>query len=613
MTGSRVRIEDFKGQYPKRGNRLLGNDQAAIARNVSLSSGEIRGLRNWRIVHTFGDSAIQKAFRLPDPLSPGGELWVGFANPSVNLYPGPLVNDAYDRYYKFGDGRPQYNTLERIRNGDPYYWLGVPAPVLAPNVVTAGGVGADENRSYVYTLVTEYGEEGVPSVIADAIGKEDGTWTIDNMDVSVPNPAEQPVTTKNIYRTITGESTVEFFFVVNIPLVQASYVDSIPSDVVARSSILESGSWVEAPVDIDNAVVLPNGYFLAWAGRDIHFSETYRPWAWPAAYDLSTQYEVIGAGVYGQSAGVVTKGHPYFATGVAPENTTLVKNNTAEPGLSEYSIVSLPYGVLYASQNGLVLMSSQGVTIPTENMITKDEWLNDYSPSTLRAAQYEDQYIGFYTPDKGLTINPQDANESFIELDAFARVDMIQTDERTGEVYIIRAGVVYLWDDVESERVGYQWKSKTFYFRKPCNFGAAVVDMESAANIIIDIEALVEAARVFNAERIKFSLAPIGSSPMGGNVPAPILPSPHDNDPNNRNAIGGSPLIDTSQIFARNSDVRFNVYADGVLVFTSQILDNKMFKLPAGFKKDIWEFECVGRRTIFSITVAETAKGLADV
>ena len=57
-----------------------------------------------------------------------------------------------------------------------------------------------------------------------------------------------------------------------------------------------------------------------------------------------------------------------------PENTTLTKNNTAEPGLSRLSIVSLPYGVLYASQNGLILLSSQGVTTPTEQIITKDEW-----------------------------------------------------------------------------------------------------------------------------------------------------------------------------------------------------------------------------------------------
>lgn len=612
MTGARVRIQDFKGQYPKVSNRLLENSQARIARNVKLSSGELRGFRNWQQAHNFNDGTIQKAFRLPDDLSPNDELWVGFDNPSVNLYPGPLLNDAFDRYYKFGDGRPQYNTLERLRNGDPYYWLGVPPPVLNGALAATGGTSPDEERFYVYTLVTQYGEEGQPSAPVSATGKEDGTWDYTGLDVSVPNPAEQPVTTKNIYRTVVGFSSVEFFFVDNIPLNQASYSDTNPSDVVARNNLLESENWAIAPVDIDNAVVMPNGFFLAWAGRDIHFSEVYRPWAWPADYDLSVQYEVIGAGVFGQSAGIVTKGHPYFSTGTAPENSTLTKNNTAEPGLSEFSIVSLPYGVLYASQNGLVLMSQNGVTVPTENIITKDEWLNTYSPETMRSAQYEDQYLGFYASDKGVSINPQDQNESFTEFDVFTGVDQVQTDERTGEVYIIRAGVVYLWDSVQEERVSYQWRSKSFYFKKPCNLGAAVVDMESLEDIIADIEAVIEQARIWNAERIQYRLNPMGSAAMGSSYYQP-LPPPYDTDPQNRLSLGGSPLIDTQQIITRNSDIQFRVYADGALVYAQQIEDNKMFKLPAGFKRDIWEFEIRGRRTVFSINVAETAKGLADV
>ena len=612
MTGSRVRIEDFKGQIPRLSNRLLSNSNAREAFNLKLKSGELRGLNNWEQLHNFDDPTIRKAFRLPDPLSPDGFLWVGFANPLVNLYPGPLLNDGFDRYYKFGDGRPQYNTLDRLRVGDPYYWLGVPAPVLDPTLTPVGGAADDEERSYSYTLVTQYGEEGQPAAPISATGKEDGTWTIANMDTSVANPAEQPVTTKNIYRTVTGFASVAFFFVANIPLGQSSYADAAASDVIARNSILQSESWAEPPQDIDNAVVMPNGFFIAWAGRDIHFSETYRPHAWPAQYDLSTQYEVIGAGVFGQSAGIVTKGHPYIATGATPANTTLTKHNTAEPGLSELSIVALTYGVLYASQNGLILLSANGVTNPTEKIVDKDVWLANYSPATLMAAQYEDQYLGFYTPDNGIAINPGDPNETFIEMDGFQRVDMLQTDERTGEVYILRLGVAYLWDSPDRERVPYRWRSKTFYFRKPCNMGAAIVDMENIGDLTEEIQKVIDAAFLFNTERIKTRLNPLGTGSLGGSYKEP-LPPPFDLDPQNRLSIGGSPLIDISQIIARNADVQFKAYADGRLVYSEPVLDNKMFKLPTGFKNDIWEFEVTGRRIIYSITVAETARGLADV
>lgn len=153
MTGARVRIEDFKGQIPKRSDRLISTSQAQIARNIRLTSGSIEGMRNWGLLHNFNDITIQKAYRLPDPEQVSQELWVGFNSPLINLYPGPLLNDVYDRYYKFGEGRPQYNTLERLRNGDPYYWLGVPLPVLPGTLGAAGGTAPDEERFYVYTLV----------------------------------------------------------------------------------------------------------------------------------------------------------------------------------------------------------------------------------------------------------------------------------------------------------------------------------------------------------------------------------------------------------------------------------------------------------------------------
>ena len=192
-------------------------------------------MRNWGLLHNFNDITIQKAYRLPDPEQVSQELWVGFNSPLINLYPGPLLNDVYDRYYKFGEGRPQYNTLERLRNGDPYYWLGVPLPVLPersalPVVQLPMRNGSTSIRWYLNSQ-----EEGQPSIPVSAIGKEDGIWTLSNMDTSVPNPDEQPILFKNIYRTVAGFTTAEFFFVAQIPIENPAYADSAPSDVIARN------------------------------------------------------------------------------------------------------------------------------------------------------------------------------------------------------------------------------------------------------------------------------------------------------------------------------------------------------------------------------------------
>jgi len=91
------------------------------------------------------------------------------------------------------------------------------------------------------------------------------------------------------------------------------------------------------------------------------------------------------------------------------------------------------------------------------------------------------------------------------------------------------------------------------------------------------------------------------------------MPAPFDLVPQNRLAIGGSPLIDLAQLLKRNSDVTFTVWADDRIVYSQQVSDKRMIKLPSGFKNDIWTFEVRGRRRVYSITVAETGKGLADV
>ena len=141
----------------------------------------------------------------------------------------------------------------------------------------------------------------------------------------------------------------------------------------------------------------------------------------------------------------------------------MTKLNTVEPGLSKHSIVTLTSGVHYASQNGIVLVNYSGASIVSSKFLTKDNWRN-YSPTTLWATQYEDQYLGFYTPDDGLIISPSEPTYLFTELDKFNDVDYIQTDPFTGEVFLIRNNQVELWDAPNAERVPYQWRSKEFVF-----------------------------------------------------------------------------------------------------------------------------------------------------
>jgi hypothetical protein len=38
-----------------------------------------------------------------------------------------------------------------------------------------------------------------------------------------------------------------------------------------------------------------------------------------------------------------------------------------------------------------------------------------------------------------------------------------------------------------------------------------------------------------------------------------------------------------------------------------------VIRLPTGFKSALWQFELVGNTTVYSVQIAETVKGLADI
>ena len=221
-------------------------------------------------------------------------------------------------------------------------------------------------RSYVYTWVTEYGEEGPPSPPAVVNGWSNATWTV---SLFQPEPADvgpvgpdRNITTTRLYRSISNQQGLAtYFLVAEFPVSQATYADTIGDDTsIASNPQMESLYWFEPPSDLQGFKVFPNGIFVGWRENEIWFSEPYRPHAWPPNYVLTTEFPVVGIGVCGQSIVACTQGSPYLVTGVHPSSMALTKINLPEPCLHRGSIVSTDTTVLYVSQNGLVQISQSG-------------------------------------------------------------------------------------------------------------------------------------------------------------------------------------------------------------------------------------------------------------
>lgn len=608
-----IKLEGFQGLVPRASKRLLGPMNATTARNTKLLNGELRGFRDpLETANLTGQvSTLRRAFRVPDTPD---DVWIAFTSRDVDIVRSPLVNDGFDRYFWAGDGRPKMNTGDRIKNGDPEFFLGVPTPVAAPNVTPPSGSSA--TRAYVYTFVSAYGEEGPPSPPALVTGDE-GDWELDQMDTTVPDEPSRNITHKNIYRTIPGNVSTNFFFVAQIDLNIGEYTDSAGDIDVVVNNLLESTTFVEPPITMKGFVVMPNGYLVGWDGKRLLFSEPYRPHAWPAAFELATEFDIVGLGVFGSTLVICTESQPYFGMGVSPASFTTQKIDAVEPCLSRRGIVSTTVGVVYPSINGLVLANASGVNVVTTDILTKEEWAT-YQPENLYAAQLGLQYIAFNSPSFGFIFDPMNPMARFVEIDALSDVEGIETDRYSGNVLILSNNKISDWDAEGQLRIQWRWQSKVYQFPKPLNFGAARVNFETGVTSgAIDVEGIFrpynnELFTAINAEP-EPRLNTLNSGTLGGQPAhgAGLVGSPPQ--PETRQPLGGSLLFPLTFLALLVLSIRFVVKIRDKTVLDAIVNTEQIIRLPMGFKSDIWQFELIGNTEVYSVQIAETPNGLAAI
>jgi hypothetical protein len=602
-----LRFEDFQGLIPRRSSRLLPPMAATTARNMKLIQGEARGFRALRQAADFTSEyfTVRRAFRIPRA-GYDDDLWLTFDSRDVDVVRSTIVNDSYDRYYWAGDGTPKYNTLQRIIDGEDAFTLGIPQPDTAPTVTPPGA--GDSTRAYLYTFVSAYGEEGPPSDPTLATG-DAGTWTIANLDTTPVDGATKNITKKRIYRTVVGNNSALYFFVAEVDLATTSYDDSITDDVVALNDPVQSTSWVGPPADLEGFVVMPNGYLVGWVGRRLVFSEPYRPHAWPAEYELSTEFEIVGLAVWGNTLFIGTTSNPYIGQGVTPAAFTNTKMDTVEPCMSRRSIVATVAGVYYASINGLVLANSNGTVQITKDLVTKEEWKR-YTPEGIFAAQYGLQYIAFCSDSFGFVFDPTEEKAKLVELDRFSNVEGIEADRYNGTVYVIKQDRAWEWDPENSERLYWRWKSKVFHLPNFVNFGAAKIKFDSGDNDVTeDVQGYYGP---YNRARFAAGqLNPMNGCPIGGVFKRGLVPNWTEAE--NRCPIGGSALYPINAMLFQSPAVRLIAYAKGEVVFDYVTFNENIIRLPSGFKHDVWQFEMVSNTNVYSLQVAETGKELSKV
>lgn len=479
----------FRGMLPRLQPKLLQPFQSVASTNADLDRGDLRpyrGTTSHVALSKPGD--IQTIYRYAATSDVNAGFWFHWTT-DVDVVRGSTPGDTEEMTYFTGDGAPKFTYSSIATSGGTgyptnSYLLGVPAPGSGMGSVKGGTADPDataedaEVRSYVVTYVTDRGIEGPPSDPIIAASILPGEYITLNGIPTGPG-GNYLIQTKRIYRTVTTDSTSEYQLVTELAIGTTTYQDNVSS--LNLGGVLPSEEWYPPPADMYNIGALPNGIMYGLSGNTVCFSKAFLPNAWGPLDQQGVPFTPVGAGHFDNTLVVLTNKNPVLFTGTDPESMSQEELNINQACLSKKSIVMTPYGVVYASPDGLIMIGPQGYKNLTSQYFTRDQW-NALVPSSITGVFHDNRYIGFY--DDGVTqrcfiLDPTDSESGLRYVNVHAKDGF--SDGYTDELFILIGSDVHTWNSASD--LTYTWKSKLFEITGTKAPTAARITAESYASI----------------------------------------------------------------------------------------------------------------------------------
>jgi len=451
--------------------------------------------------------------------------------------------------------------------------LGVPAPTNAPTFLNTPVVSPPvsfpsidykeqlkrEMRAYMYTYINAQGEEGPPSPISTIIDADIASTAI--LGFSIP-PLDtgfcDPVSIR-LYRAGSGfneesrwdQAITEFFFVEDIPFQYGNFthLEDIPPSDLGETN--KSDCHYPPPTNLDNLVATSEGVLIASEGKNVWFSEPWKPHAWACNLNLDDcpKAMVTQDGLLY----VATNGHPYVITTKSNEEDCkccreVNRVTTPAPIFCKRSMVATHNGAMWASDVGLVQMSSGSMQIETHPFMAEDDW-QEWFPHEITGVFHKGQYFGFNNT-RGFIWDIEDGiySESYIgDSGKFSELSLTPSAVYSSEqnlLFMAFPGGIHEWDRADTH-MPYIWRTELNIDGGLSNYSAMKVVFERHLR---------------------------------------LKPSP-------------TPVI-------------MRLYADDRLVFQRNINCSKPFRLPKNYDGLNWQVELTGTESIIEIHLATSMREL---
>jgi len=471
----RIDYQAFIGQLPRISTELLPPAAAVQATNCKLWTGEVQPIKNYK-----QNFALTKPGTIKTIYLFGGLYWF-HDTADVDYVRGPVSGNTTNRTYFTGNGAPKVtdNTLALTGGGTnypiSYYTLGVPAPTSAPSAVAAGATcnpGDEETIAYVYTYVTGWGEESIPSPPSANLTRCPGdTVTVTGMGVAAP-AGNYNITKKRIYRIQQNQTGSDWQFVDEVNITDATYVDTVAD--ADLNEILTSTYYDVPPTDMAGLTIGPYGVMAGFTSNSVCFSEPWIFHAWPADYQLQTTYAIVAIGAIADSWIVLTEERPYLIGGQIPSQYSIRRLETDQACVSKRSVVNFGDILAYASPDGVTIIDAAGnASIATSGLFTRDEW-QALKPTSMMAVRWEKYYLCFYdtgTTTGGFYLDPK--NPEFV---AYTNIYPLakHNDLVSDLVYLNVGGNVVEWDN-NTTYLTYTYRPKPVVTVTPIRLAGAKV------------------------------------------------------------------------------------------------------------------------------------------
>lgn len=613
-----IRITGFAGMVPLVSARLLADNQAQLAANCKLRSGEVRPYRT-----PAPAGALAKAGTIRTLSRYADSYWLHWTE-DVDVVPAALAEDQFRRIYWTGDGFPKAADLNLVVAGggehypNNHYRLGIPEPLNAPSA------SVEAPKSGVITAISKQS----PAVVT-SVGHGLATGDTVLLEGLIGGFAELDGEAATI--TVVDDDHFSLDGV-DATAVEGSYAAGGRWTRYYPPELRRSSAWVytyvsgwgeEGPPSPASTVIeRGDGQPVEITGMD------------PAP---AGPFNIVGKRIYRVNSG--TQGAEYQFVAEVPISADSYTDELRDTELGEL-LPSIDWDPPPAELQGLtalpngVLAGFVGKTVYLSESFLPHAWPRDYT----HTAHYDVVGLGHYGNSLVVltTAQPyliQGADPAGMVMTAVGLPQACVS--KRGIVSAGELGVLYPSPDglvligASGARLvteGYLSRDEWQAFR-PETILARVVDSEYMAfydgvdgpgAFLFDLRQGGSGLRLLDLHATAVYVDPVQDALYlvvdGELVRFDAGPEPlRYRYRSKRFALPQSVSLGVARVVAASyqQPLTFRLYADGELRFTHEVKDAELFRLPAGFVGREWEVEIEGVDPLQEIVLAESVGEIA--